>query len=62
MVVPPPKRAMDDVLPLHMHHSHDGQEMSCGQAVCGGVKADVKGYFFLSEELSYLLLDGYTAR
>ena len=43
---------------LHVHHGHDGQEMSCGQAVCGGVKADVKGYFFLSEELSYLLRMG----
>ena len=44
--------------PLHVHHGHDSQEMSCGQAVCSGVKADVKGYFFLSEELSYLLRMG----
>jgi len=39
---------------LHVHHCHDRQEMSCGQAVCGCIKSNVKCYLFFAQKLSDL--------
>ena len=52
MVVPPPKQGDGAVSGiLHMLHSHDGQEMSCCQAVCRGIKANVEGHFLFSQQV-----------
>ena len=40
---------------LHMSHGHKGNVMADMQAVCGGIKANIKGDFFLAQQLVQLL-------
>ena len=41
--------------PLHVGHGHQGHVMANMEAVCGGVKANVKGDLFPAQKLPQLL-------